>query len=93
MLKARLADSDVRAAIVDLDNPVVAIELIEALRGKDGLDPGRRIHILAFGPHVAEEAFRQARDAGADAVLARGAFDRRLPDILRELGAAGSRPA
>jgi hypothetical protein len=93
MLKARLADSDVRAAIVDLDNAVVAVELIDALRGKDGLDPGQRIHILAFGPHVAEEAFCRAREAGADTVLARGAFDRRLPDILRELGVSGSPPA
>jgi hypothetical protein len=85
MLKARLADSDVRAAIVDLDGPDVALELIRALRGPEALDPDGRVRIVAFGPHVAVERFEEAKAAGADAVLARGAFDRRLPELLAEL--------
>jgi len=87
MLKARLADSDVRAAIVDLDAPEMALEIIRALRGEGALDPERRIRIVAFGPHVAVELFEQAKSAGADSVLARGAFDRRLTDLLAELDA------
>ncbi|MFM9995430.1 MAG: hypothetical protein ACKVU4_06465 [Phycisphaerales bacterium] len=46
-----------------------------------------RFFILAFGPHVAVELFARAKEAGADETLARGAFDRRLPDILRALEA------
>jgi hypothetical protein len=57
---------------------------------KQGEDPVRRpIRVLAFGPHVEVELFELAKAAGADVVLARGAFDRRLPEILREL--AGGR--
>lgn len=91
MLKARLADSPVRALVVDLDAPETALELIRALRGdesREPLDPRRSIHILAYGPHVAVEAFENARQAGAQTVLARGAFDRGLDRILTELGAA-----
>jgi len=92
MLKARLADSDVRAAIVDLENPTVALEVIRALRSEGGLDPDKKVRIVAFGPHVAVELFEQAAAAGADAVLARGAFDRRLPQLILELN-GGPEPA
>jgi hypothetical protein len=43
------------------------------------------VRVLAFGPHVAVELFEKARAAGADEVLARGAFDRRLREILAGL--------
>lgn len=112
MLLARLADSPVRALIVDLDQPEVAIELIRIVRKleaetriraatTEGSSPAFAcesgdspilnpdislpIRILAFGPHVAKERFQEARDAGADEVLPRGAFDRSLPDILLSL--------
>lgn len=85
MLKARLADSAVRGLIVDLEAPEAALGLIQSLRGDPPLDPEKRIRILAFGPHVAVELFEQAKAAGADVVLARGAFDRRLGEILTEL--------
>lgn len=87
MLRERLADSDVHALIVDLDAPDVAIDLIRAVREHEREAGARRIHVLAFGPHVAKELFQRARDAGADDVLPRGAFDRSLPDILLSLGA------
>lgn len=94
MLKARLADSDVRALILDLDAAESSLSLLAALRGaagSPGLDPDRRVRVLAFGPHVAVELFEQARAAGADDVLARGAFDRRLPEVLAALnGGAGT---
>jgi hypothetical protein len=70
-----------------------ALKVIQAVREageKQGEDPGQRpIRVLAFGPHVEVELFEQARAAGADVVMARGAFDRRLPEILRELGGGG----
>jgi len=90
MLRARIADSDVKAAILDLDAPENSLAIIRELRGEEGrpgLDPDRKIAILAFGPHVAVDLFEQARAAGADQVLARGAFDRNLPAILKQLNA------
>ena len=95
MLRARLADSDVRGLIVDLETGDTGLGLIRALRGggdrgelpvADGhLAPEGRVRILAFGPHVAVEMFEAAKRAGADRVLARGAFDRGLVEVLRGL--------
>lgn len=88
MLRARMADSDVRGLIVDLDAPEVAFELVKLMRGEgdaEGLDPEHRVRVVAFGPHVEVELFEKARKSGVDVVLARGAFDRRLAEILREL--------
>ena len=90
MLEAWLADSDVRGLIVDLDSPELSLELIRALRGGEGApgrDPEKKIRIGAFGPHIAVELFEKAKEAGADGVLARGAFDRRLGEVLKELEA------
>lgn len=121
MLRARLADSPVRALIVDLDAGDAAIELIRSARDIEraagppattdrgrsagapsnpagGANPGTpppippRLFILAFGPHVAVELFARAKEAGADESLARAAFDRRLPDILRALEAGPANP-
>ncbi len=94
MLEARLADSNVKAVILDLEAPEASLAILRALRGEAGLpgrDPDGRIVAVAFGPHVATELFQQARDAGADQVLARGAFDRNLPQILQTLAAADER--
>jgi len=107
MLEQRLADSDVRALIVDLEAPEVGLELIRRLRSGDApgasertrpesgdtsgaeVDPAR-IRIVAFGPHVKRDLLQQARDAGADDVLPRGAFDANLAEILINLnGRAG----
>lgn len=41
--------------------------------------------IVAWGSHVDQEAMDAARGAGADRVLPRSAFTRRLPEILLEL--------
>lgn len=38
--------------------------------------------VIAFGPHRDADAFRAAREAGADRVLARSAFVERLPELL-----------
>jgi hypothetical protein len=92
MLRSRLADSEVRGLIVDLEAGEVALELIRITRSEARTGPDSAAwtgRIVAFGPHVATEAFEAAREAGADAVLARGAFDRRLGEILRELAAGG----
>jgi len=90
MLRARLAEGQVRAVILDLETPETSLAILRALRaeqGGPGRDPDSRVHVLAFGPHVATELFQQAREAGADQVLARGAFDRSLAEILQGLNA------
>lgn len=81
MLDARLGDSDVRGVIVDLEAEA-GVELIRAVRERDAR---KRIRVFAFGPHVGVERLEEARVAGADRVLARGAFDRGLIDLLRVL--------
>lgn len=88
MLQARLGDCDVRALIVDLESEG-GMELIGYLRGPGAGPKERGVRIVAFGPHVALEALRGAESAGADAVMARGAFSRQLPEILRLLGGSG----
>lgn len=87
MLRARLADSPVRALILDLDAGPSALEVLEVLRADrpgPGDSPGG-VFVLAFGPHEAEELFARARELGADRVLARGAFDRHLPELVKAL--------
>lgn len=43
------------------------------------------VPVVAFGAHVDGEALIAARTAGAERVLARSAFVRVLPELLREL--------
>jgi len=96
MLEARLADSPVRALLLDLDASDTALAMLERLRSGRPVDPPpaadatattdpARIRTIAFGPHVAKDLFQQARDAGADEVLPRGALERSLPDVLLAL--------
>lgn len=84
----RTADEMVRAAaqespaliVIDLDiRTLDPIELIKRLRADD-----RPITapILAYVSHVREDLIEAAREAGADQVMARGAFARNLAAIL-----------
>lgn len=81
MLLARLADCQVRMLIVDLETGADGIEMIRTLRS---VSPAASppIRVIAFGPHVNHEALGSAKNAGADQVLTRGAFDHRLIEIL-----------
>lgn len=83
MLEARLADSPVRALIVDLDASEVAFQLIRRLRGPECGESA--IRVVAFGPHVAKELLQAARDAGADSIMTRGSLDAHLGDVLEKL--------
>lgn len=91
MLEARLADrtpdQPIAALLLDLEKPDEALAMIARLRGPAASEQDRRTRILAFGPHVLKDLFQRARDAGADEVLARGALDRNMPDILLALAA------
>lgn len=84
MLGQRLADSSPAALILDLETKQAGLDLLKALRA----DPrGAKLRVLAFAPHVKKDLMQQARDAGADEVLPRGAFDHDLVNILVRLSA------
>src|SRR5262245_9244392 len=87
MLEARLGDSAVSALILDLEKPDEAMQMLGRLRGTGAGEKERAVRIIAFGPHVAKDRLQAARDAGADEVMPRGAFDHNLADILVQLAA------
>lgn len=89
MLEARLADSPVTAFIADLEKPEEALAMLARLRGAGSEEAARRVRTLAFAPHVAKDLMQRAREAGADEVLPRGAFDHHLADILLKLAGRG----
>lgn len=90
MLEARLADTDVRGLILDLDAAALAFDLLARVRAGARAERERTIRVVAFGPHVAVDLLRRAQAEGASAVLARGAFGAQLPTILRALAAGVS---
>lgn len=91
MLEARLADSPVSGLIVDLDAPDTALALVARLRAWEAENasktgeksPPRRV--VAFGPHVETQALTEARRAGADAAMTRGAFHHQMAEVLKAL--------
>jgi hypothetical protein len=85
MLEARLADSDVRGLIVDLDAPELALELVTRMRDGRSTAGDRSVRVLAFGPHVRADLFQRVREAGADRAMARGAFASSLDQVLTDL--------
>jgi hypothetical protein len=87
MLEARLKDTEPTGVILDLAAAEAAMEILGRLRGPAAGDRERAIRIVAFAPHVKTELMAAAEAGGADRVLARGAFDRTLPQVLRGLTA------
>jgi hypothetical protein len=85
MLEARLADSPVAAVVLDLEAPDEALSMIQRLRGVQAADRERRIRIVCWAPHVEVDLMKQAKEAGADEVMPRGAFDHNLSGILTAL--------
>jgi CheY-like chemotaxis protein len=68
-------------AVIDLTLRVAAaVDLIGIIRAEP---LARDVPILAFGPHVAADAQRQALQAGATQVVAKSEFSRHLPDLIR----------
>lgn len=67
-----------RLVLVDLQTPG-ALAALERVAGRDG------VTVVAWGPHVMESALAAARTAGADRVMARGAFVKALPGLVAEI--------
>lgn len=66
---------DTRLVIVELEAPG-ALEAVREVRERSA-----GVRLVAFGPHVMEDALEAAREAGAE-VLPRGAFVKRLPELV-----------
>ena len=75
----RAGESDVKLVVIDLDtrgDPVGTVSRLKA-------DPATAtVPILCFVSHVREDLIKAAREAGADLVMARGAFVRDLAQLL-----------
>lgn len=78
-LVAAVAASSPRLVIVDLEARGDPVSAIARLKGDAAT---AAVPVLAFAPHVREDAIAAARAAGADRVLARGAFIRDLPRLV-----------
>ncbi len=72
----RSGDERADRLIVDLLAPE-AVACVERAR-RENPD----LVIICFAPHVREDLFEAARRAGADEVLPRGVFDRRIAEFL-----------
>jgi DNA-binding NarL/FixJ family response regulator len=70
-----------RLILVDLDTR--GLDISATIADVKAAAPESRL--LGFVSHVNTDAIRQARDAGADQVLARSAFTQQLPDILKSV--------
>lgn len=77
-LIARLAETEPRFVILDLDRRELNVsEIVKQIKATSSAP------ILAYVSHVREDLIREARDAGADKVIARGAFAKQLGDLLK----------
>ena len=80
----RLESADEKLAAVGfaiLDLSMASLDPAEAIRRLRSASNG--VPILAFGPHVHEGRLAAAREAGADEVMSRGAFDAQMDNLLR----------
>ena len=77
-LLARLRESNVRMIILDLDRRGLAItDTVREIKASSSAP------LLAYVSHTREDAIREAAAAGADKVMARGAFAKQLAELLK----------
>ena len=79
-----LAAGPVRLVLIDLEARD-AWTLISTLRGPDASERARQTPTLAWAPHVCVEDLEQARSAGVERVLTRGAFAASLETIVAQI--------
>lgn len=78
-----LQDSAAEADLVLLDLETRWLDAPNAIRALKAAALTADVPVIAFGSHVDGEALQEARAAGADRVLARSAFVKMLPELLR----------
>jgi DNA-binding NarL/FixJ family response regulator len=77
----RLAQGGVDAVILDLGAP----SALDSLRTLKTNPATVSAPVVGYASHVATDTIQAARAGGCDEVLARSAFTRQLPDLLRRL--------
>jgi DNA-binding NarL/FixJ family response regulator len=83
---AQVLTSDCRLVLIDLTLPSLDVsQVVPLIRAAA---PAARI--LAFGPHVDEQALAAADQAGCDAVLTRGQFNQQYAQILQGVASPGT---
>ncbi len=85
-LQALLESGPVRLVLVDLEAED-AQAMISAVRGPEASELAKQAPTLAWAPHVLVDDLENARRAGIDRVLTRGAFAAGLETILAETSA------
>lgn len=66
--------------IVDLGN--ANLKGPEAIRAVKADEASKSVVVIAYTGHTEESAIKAAQEAGADQVLSKGEFSRRLPELL-----------
>ncbi len=80
------ADPECRILMIDLRLPNLQIvDLVTAVRQASDHSKSPSVSIIACGPHVHEAKLAEARQAGCDAVVTRGQFDRDAQALLERL--------
>jgi len=86
MLEARLGDQTaedpIRGVLLDLEKPEEAMAMLARLKASPTPTP---IRVICWAPHVERALMEQAKAAGADAVMTRGAFDSQLERLAKDL--------
>ncbi|MCY4188374.1 MAG: hypothetical protein OXD30_07800 [Bryobacterales bacterium] len=79
-----------RPALIVVDLEAAAVDPLGVVGELRSLAPSAGTRLVAFASHVRQAALRQAREAGYDDVLTRGALSAGLPALLAPLQAASS---
>ena len=82
-LHDRTGRGGVDAVILDLGAPS-ALDSLRTLKANPATASAR---VVGYASHVATETIQAARAGGCDEVVARSAFTRQLPNLLKRLGA------
>ena len=77
-LLAHLRQIEARMVILDLDHR--SLDITDAITRIKATTPAP---LLSYVSHVREDAIREAKQAGATRVIARGAFAHQLADLLK----------
>ena len=77
-LMAKIGEHKARLAILDLDRRGLNVHDAVTSIKQSG------VPLLCYVSHVREDLIAEAKEAGADRVIARGAFSRNMEQLLRE---------
>lgn len=82
-LQARLQGGSAPALVI-VDLTLRGSDATSLIRDLRAAPHGNAVPILAFGSHVAVDVRKQALEAGASQVVAKSAFAKHLPELVRQ---------